>query len=175
MTKAYIRFTLHNQTKRTTYAIYENVHGLHSLHISDGSDSKLNKGRYQVYQARLRERLLTSRGFPSDSACVLEAEPVKLFQKMVILHIKLNGITNTRIQDPLPRPLVSKGQNSTFPENGHVAYQTKGSRMQQHGSKYFARRPPPLDPGCQKVEIHFFSEHSHVAYQLKGITNAATW
>ena len=34
---------------------------------------------YQVYQARLWERLLTSRGFlPSDSTCVLKAEPGKL-------------------------------------------------------------------------------------------------
>ena len=34
---------------------------------------------YQVYQARLWERLLTSRGFlPSDSTCVLKALPGKL-------------------------------------------------------------------------------------------------
>ena len=97
MTKAYIRCTLHNQAKRTTYAIYEIVHGLHSLHISDVSDSKLNKGRHQVYHARHRERLLTSRGLTRDSTCVLEADPGKLFQKMVMLHIKLNEITNTTI------------------------------------------------------------------------------
>ena len=30
------------------------------------------------YQARLRERLLTSPGLPSDSTCVLDAEPGKL-------------------------------------------------------------------------------------------------
>ena len=33
---------------------------------------------YQVYQARLWERMLTSRGLPSDSTCVLKAEPGKL-------------------------------------------------------------------------------------------------
>ena len=33
---------------------------------------------YQVYQAKLWERLLTSRGFPSDLTCVLKAEPGKL-------------------------------------------------------------------------------------------------
>ena len=33
---------------------------------------------YQVYQARLQERLLTSRGLPSDSTSVLKAEPGKL-------------------------------------------------------------------------------------------------
>ena len=34
--------------------------------------------RYQVYQARLWERLLTSRSFPSDSTCILNAEPGEL-------------------------------------------------------------------------------------------------
>ena len=33
---------------------------------------------YQVYQARLQERLLTSRGLLSDSTCVLEAKPGNL-------------------------------------------------------------------------------------------------
>ena len=33
---------------------------------------------YQVYQEKLWERLLTSRGLPSDSTCVLKAEPGKL-------------------------------------------------------------------------------------------------
>ena len=33
---------------------------------------------YQVNQARLGERLLTSRGLSSDSTCVLKAEPGKL-------------------------------------------------------------------------------------------------
>ena len=39
------------------------------------------------------------------------------------------------------------GQNSTFAEHGHVAYQFKGNQeMQQHGSKYFAHRPPAPRP-----------------------------
>ena len=33
---------------------------------------------YQVYQARIWERLLTSQGLPSDSTSVLKAEPGKL-------------------------------------------------------------------------------------------------
>ena len=33
---------------------------------------------YEVYQARPCERLLTSRGMPSDSTCVLKAESGKL-------------------------------------------------------------------------------------------------
>ena len=39
--------------------------------------------------------------------------------------------------------------------------------MQQHGSKYYARRPPP-DPGGQKVKIQLISEHSRIAFQIKG-------
>ena len=39
--------------------------------------------------------------------------------------------------------------------------------MQQHGCKYFARRPPSSDPGwVQKFKI-IFSEQGHVAYQIK--------
>ena len=48
-----------------------------------------------------------------------------------------------------PTPLTwSIGQNSIFPEHGHVAYQIKGNHsMQYHGSKYFAREPlPTLSP-----------------------------
>ena len=44
---------------------------------------------YQVYQARLWERLLTSRGLPSDSKCVLKAEPGKLDIKRRDLGILL--------------------------------------------------------------------------------------
>ena len=63
------------------------------------------------------------------------------FQNMVMLHIKLNGITNAEIwkqifcpQTPPPPPpppppprrrVGSKGQHSTFSEHGHVAYQIK--------------------------------------------------
>ena len=40
--------------------------------------------------------------------------------------------------------------------------------MQQHGSKYFARRHT-LDPGMGlKGQNIFFSESSHVTYQIKG-------
>ena len=54
---------------------------------------------------------------------------IQLFQNMVMLHIKLNGIMNAATQEQLfcpqtlPDPGVeSKGQNSTFSENGLVAY-----------------------------------------------------
>ena len=42
---------------------------------------------YLVYQARIRERLLTSRGLPSDSTCVLEAEPGKLVDANLVFHL----------------------------------------------------------------------------------------
>ena len=62
---------------------------------------------------------------------------IQLFQDMVLLHIKLKGITkcsnmvaNILASDPPPPPpdpgVGSKGQNSTFSEHGHVAYQIKG-------------------------------------------------
>ena len=49
---------------------------------------------YKVHQTRLRERLLTSRGLPSDSTCILEAEPGKLDIKRRepgILYISLSS------------------------------------------------------------------------------------
>ena len=43
------------------------------------------------------------------------------------------------------------------------------SSMQKHGSKYFARiPPPPLTLGIgSKVQNALFSEYGHVAYQIK--------
>ena len=61
-----------------------------------------------------------------------------------MLHIKLNGITNSKYvaRRPPQRPCGSKGQNSTFSEQCHVAYQIKGN----HDRKYFARRPSSPPP-----------------------------
>ena len=40
--------------------------------------------------------------------------------------------------------------------------------MQEHGSKYFAHRPP-LTPGIGSIgQNSTFSKHSHIAYQIKG-------
>ena len=48
--------------------------------------------------------------------------------------------------------------------------------MQQHGSKYFARRPPPLDPGGGvKIQLLFFQNMVMLHIKLKGISNEATW
>ena len=59
----------------------------------------------------------------------------------------------------------STGQNSTFSEHGHSTYQFTGNHeMQQHGSKYFARRH--LGDGVNRSNSTF-SEYGHVAYQIK--------
>ena len=96
---------------------------------------------------------------------------------MVMLHIKLNSITkcsnmvaNSLPADPHPPALGiwSKGQNSTFSEHDHVAYQIKDNhQMQQHGSKYFARRPLPDILTLLFGSKFNFSEHGHVAYQIE--------
>ena len=95
---------------------------------------------------------------------------------------------------PLPPPPTLKtgsvGQNFTFSGHGQVTYQIKEnheyrnmvaiilpadtpdpgygvrreSRMQQHGSKYFARRQP--DPGVSRSKFIFF-EYGPVAYQIE--------
>ena len=61
-----------------------------------------------------------------------------------------NIVVNILPADPPPTPTLgmwSIGLNSTFSEHGHVAYQSKGNHlMQQHGSKYFTRRPSPPPP-----------------------------
>ena len=40
--------------------------------------------------------------------------------------------------------------------------------MQQHGSKYLARRHHHPQPWGSKGRNSIFSEHGHVAYQIKG-------
>ena len=66
-------------------------------------------------------------------------------------------------QTPLPHDPMEWGQNSTFSEHGHVAYQIKGKL----GCKYLARRPPP-PPDTRSQKVKTFSEHCHVAKQIKG-------
>ena len=41
----------------------------------------------------------------------------------------------------------------------------------QHGSKYYARRPPPHDPGGQKVKIQLFQNMVILHIKLKAIMN----
>ena len=73
----------------------------------------------------------------------------------------------------LPRPWGSKGQNSTFSQQCHVAYQIYGnhecSNMVANILPTDPPPPPPPDPGWWVKRPKFnISEHSHVAYQIKG-------
>ena len=87
-----------------------------------------------------------------------------------------------RSPSPPPEPGVgvmgSKGQNSSFSEHDHVAYQIKGNhKMRHHGSKYFARRPPPTPrpKGMgSKGQVNFL-EHGHNPYLIKVNNNCKTW
>ena len=61
-------------------------------------------------------------------------------------------------------------QSSCFIEQGLAAYQIKGNHEKQHHAcKYFARRPPSLDPGdgVNRSKFNFF-RNGHVEYQIKG-------
>ena len=93
----------------------------------------------------------------------------KLFQNMVLLHIKLKRITNaaSRLQIP-PRPTFgSKGQNSTFSEYGHVEYQIKWDHECSNMVAIILPADPPSTQGVKRLNPTF-SEHGHVAYQIKG-------
>ena len=69
----------------------------------------------------------------------------------------------------------SIGQNTTFSEHGHAAYQIKGKHECTNGNKYFAHRSPYPHPGDEFNRSKFnFSEHGHVAYQTES-RNIATW
>ena len=64
---------------------------------------------------------------------------------------------------PDPRDGVNR-LRFNFSEYGHGGE----SQMQQHGSKYFARIPPPQNPRDGTIGRNStFSEHGHVAYQIK--------
>ena len=68
---------------------------------------------------------------------------------------------------PPPATLGVKGQNSTFSDYGHVAYQTNRNHdMQQHGSKLFALKPSPL-PYYPSGWGHLVKNQLFIAYQIK--------
>ena len=76
-----------------------------------------------------------------------------------------------------PRPDVgmgSIGQNSTFSEHGHIAYQIKGNHQCSNMVANILPSPPPLPPphprpwdGINMSKFNF-SAHGYVAYQIKG-------
>ena len=94
-------------------------------------------------------------------------------------HIKENHecskmIANIFPTDPLP-PTPPQQQQKIRTWSCCISNK-RYSRMQQHGSKYFARRPPsPPDPRDQMVKIQRFCNNFMLYIKLKGITNAATW
>ena len=83
-------------------------------------------------------------------------------------HECSNLVAHLLPADPLrPHPhtlgIGSIGQTTTGSEHGHVAYPIKGNHeMQQHDSKYFARRPPSPDQGAgvKRSKFNFFRINS---------------
>ena len=74
--------------------------------------------------------------------------------------------------------MESKGQNSTFSEHGHVAYQIKDN----HECSNMAANILPTDPpyphprdGVSRSKFNFFQNMVMLHIKLKKITNAATW
>ena len=72
---------------------------------------------------------------------------------------------------PTPYPLTmgSMGQNSTFSEHGHVAYQIKDNHeCSNMVANILPTDPPNTTLGMGSVDQNLtFSEHGHVAYQIK--------
>ena len=102
---------------------------------------------------------------------------IKLFQNMVMLHIKLkltswqqHGSKYFAHRHTLSTQGVgTKGQTISFSETSHVAYQIKADDA---GSNMVANIWPTDTPSTQGVgskgQTISFSERSHVAYQIKG-------
>ena len=93
---------------------------------------------------------------------------IKLFQNMVMLHIKLKLTAQIFCPQTHPWPR-GRGQTIYFSEIRHVAYQTKADNA---GSNMVANIFPTDTPSTQwvgsKGQTKSFSESSHVAYQIKG-------
>ena len=71
----------------------------------------------------------------------------------------------------------SKGQNSTFSEYGHFAYQIKGNDacVNMVANVFFISPTPSPGPGDRvKGLISTFTEYCHVAYQIKGTDACST-
>ena len=100
---------------------------------------------------------------------------IQLYQNMVMLQIKLNGIMNAAISlstysvlthtfDPLGG---FKGQNFFFSESSHVAYQIRREWSIEHHASTYSVLTHTLN-----VWVEFKgkknSECGHVAYQIKG-------
>ena len=110
---------------------------------------------------------------PSTGGAVAK---IKLFQNMVMLHIKLKLTTLAAKREqifcpqthPRPRGWGQKVKLYIFSESSHVAYQIKA---EDAGSNMVANILPTDTPSTQGVgskgQTISFSESSHVAYQIK--------
>ena len=80
--------------------------------------------------------------------------------------MKQHGSKYFACRHPRPWGLGSKGQNLTFSEHGHDAYQTKRNRecsnMQAHPYSFLSHT---IDLWVGS-KVNFFSESSHVAYPI---------
>ena len=113
---------------------------------------------------------------------------IQLFQNMVMLHTKLNGITkcsnmvaNSLPSDTPPLPHDSRGWcQRAWCQKVRIQLQNmvmlhinlKGIMNAATRSQLFSPRPPPPPPPLPQtlrdgVKIHTFSENGHVAYQIK--------
>ena len=98
---------------------------------------------------------------------------IKLFQNMVMLHIKLKltmlAANILPTDTPSTQGVGSKGQTISFSESSHVAYLIKADNA---GSNMVANILPIDTPLTQRVgskgQTISFTESSHVAYQIKG-------
>ena len=88
---------------------------------------------------------------------------IKHFQNIVMLHIKLKRITGAATCNmvpnilpadpppPPPRPLGSKGKNSTFEDDGHIAYKIKGNHeCSNMVANILPAAPPPPTLGSKE-------------------------
>ena len=77
-----------------------------------------------------------------------------------------------RLSPPWTLGVGLKGQNLTFSERGHVAYQM----IWNHECSNLVPNIPPPDLGMVKrSRINFFQKMVMLHIKLNGITNAATW
>ena len=89
---------------------------------------------YQVYQARVWERMLTSRGLPSDSTCVLKAEISKDANLVFYLSVYplLNSLQTSDYDVFFVFVLIqryyrrhSKSATSSWPDKGNMPWDRK--------------------------------------------------
>ena len=93
---------------------------------------------------------------------------IQLFQKMVMLHIKLNEIKKMQqhgrkyfARSPPPDP-VGQVKIHFFSEHGHVAYKIKWNQECNNmvANILPAAPPPSLDPGVKRSKFNFFRRWS---------------